>query len=427
MPVDCTLLESIFNQKKKQRLFNSPFPRYTPISPYTTTNYTQQQLNMRRKAEVLKYSNNASSSKTNNLTKQQVYAQIINGNIQKKSFSTISITVYSNNVYTNVDVKYPDLLVITQTTQTRINNGTVIANPDAVQIVGYTGYFIVNIIPNGADQNCSGDNLIPTPTSSSDVPGPITYLIDDETVPLYNYAYNRNVYGTGNDQTIEKWKYSYNNNIQLLSNSPQTIASLIITNIIDEPSYTFSIQIPFSIYITGTNLSDNFITNSSVLSNSLKGLAVQINNIILTTKYNDKDVELNNTPDIAIISNNQTYPVVNNVVSNFSPLLFDVSFVPLPTASINSYTASLYVGIINISNLFLYTTPGYVYDFNLEIDTQLKYRNNSQIATYNSAIQNTQIGSYVNVTTNNTIATNAIVSPLYSSVPNIIPLTIDGK
>jgi hypothetical protein len=219
------------------------------------------------------------------LTKQQVYAQLIKGNIQTKSFSTISITVYSNNVYTNVVVKYPDLLVITQTTQAIMSDGILIANPDAVQIVGYTGYFIVNIIPNGANQNCSGDNLIPTPTSSSDVPGPITYLIDDETVPLYNYAYNRNAYGTSNEQTIEKWKYSYNNNIQLLSNSPQTIASLIITNIIDQPSYTFSIQIPFSIYITGTNLSDNFITNSSVLSNSFKGLSVQINNIILTTKY----------------------------------------------------------------------------------------------------------------------------------------------
>jgi hypothetical protein len=316
--------------------------------------------------------------------------------------------------------------VITQTTQAIISEGIVIANPDAVQIVGYTGYFIVNIIPNGANQNCSRDNLIPKPTSSSDVPGPITYLFDDEKVPLYNYAYNRNVYGTNSEQTIEKWKYSSENNIQLLSNLPATIATLIITNLIDQPSYNFSIQIPFSIYITGTNLSDNFITYSSSLSNSLKGLSVQINNIILTTKYNDKDVELNNKPDIAIISNNQTYHVANTVVSNFSPLIFDVSFVPLPTASTNSYTASLYVGTINISNIFLYTTPGYVYDFNLEIDTQLKYQFNSQIATYNSAIKNTQIGCYANVTTNNTIQTNSIVRPIYSSIPNIIPLTING-
>ena len=72
-------LQSVCQQRSKQLLFNTPQPRYNPISPYNGI-YTKFQLDMRRKAEVLKYSNNASSTKTNNLTKAEKWAQISKGN-----------------------------------------------------------------------------------------------------------------------------------------------------------------------------------------------------------------------------------------------------------------------------------------------------------------------------------------------------------
>lgn len=62
-------------QRLNQMLNNVPPPRYTPPSPYPQ--YTQYQLDMRRKAEILKYNN--SSTKTNNPTKKQLFAAIVRG------------------------------------------------------------------------------------------------------------------------------------------------------------------------------------------------------------------------------------------------------------------------------------------------------------------------------------------------------------
>jgi hypothetical protein len=113
-------------------------------TPYT--NYTKYELDMRRKAEILKYNSNAQSNQTNNMTRSQKWSGIVNGNGPVK--------------------------------QSRIN--ALINNPNT---------------------QCPNDALIPTPTSSSDVPGPIIQLIDDESVPLYNYSTNIDAYSTIGAQT----------------------------------------------------------------------------------------------------------------------------------------------------------------------------------------------------------------------------------
>jgi hypothetical protein len=71
-------IQTLCFQRKQQQLYNIPLPRTTPISPYPT--YSQYELDMRRKAEILKYSSNLSSSQTNNLTKNQKFSKIIRGN-----------------------------------------------------------------------------------------------------------------------------------------------------------------------------------------------------------------------------------------------------------------------------------------------------------------------------------------------------------
>ena len=52
-------LKSICQQRAKQLTFNTPLPRNEIVSPYNG-NYTKEQLDMRRKAEIFKYNNNFS-------------------------------------------------------------------------------------------------------------------------------------------------------------------------------------------------------------------------------------------------------------------------------------------------------------------------------------------------------------------------------
>lgn len=97
-------------------------------SPYNKINstYTKFDYDMRRKAEVLKYASNKSSSQTNSLSKSEKYALIARG-------------TYSD----------PGLMT--------------------------------------AAANCPQDNMIATPSSASGVPAPYMLLYDDDNVPLYNY------------------------------------------------------------------------------------------------------------------------------------------------------------------------------------------------------------------------------------------------
>lgn len=62
------------NNRRFQMVYHIPPPRYDIISPYPT--YTQEQLNMRRKAEILKYMSNNQNSKSNGFTKANRWSKI---------------------------------------------------------------------------------------------------------------------------------------------------------------------------------------------------------------------------------------------------------------------------------------------------------------------------------------------------------------
>lgn len=109
-----------------QMLNNVPPARYTPPSPYPQ--YTQYQLDMRRKAEILKYNN--SGTKTNNPTKKQKFAYIVN----RAAGGGVSASLSSQ-----------------------------CANSD-----------------EGAST--------PLPSYYSGVPGPVTMLFYDPSIPLYRYS-----------------------------------------------------------------------------------------------------------------------------------------------------------------------------------------------------------------------------------------------
>jgi hypothetical protein len=104
-------------------LNNIPPTRYTPVNPYPQ--YSQTQLDMRRKLEIFKYAGK-DYQQTNSMTKNQQWALLANNAARG--------TNRSNQYY------------------------------------------------------CDMDRLIPTLSSACNVPGPIITLTYDPNVILYNYA-----------------------------------------------------------------------------------------------------------------------------------------------------------------------------------------------------------------------------------------------
>jgi hypothetical protein len=432
-------LKSVCQQRAKQQTFNIPFPRYNIVSPYDGT-YTQQQLDMRRKAEILKYSNNSSSTKTNNSSKSQRWSQLVKGNSnsQTSNFATMYVTLqdYEGN-YTTISVKYPDVFKTYPADQYVTDRyGKSGLNPYAYQIVGTTGYFYYRIISREELDDCAKDNLMPTPTSACDVPGPITYLIDDETVPLYNYSKNINAYSYNSTTVLEKqWLFNPTSDILLTNGQKSTILTMLITDKINQSSYNFTLQIPFSIYVSGTNISDSLIydpiTNPEPTPSYFPNLSLGIQSLAFGVNYNGVPVKFTNNPLITIFSNSIKTPTYNNgtyIVDNFDPLQFDISFneqiskdSPLgPLGTNDSYTANIYTGVINISNITLLTAPGYVYEFDLQMNTtniQFPTTSLSESLYYDSAIKTTTYGVYANVSNNETVQDNCTVYPLIPTPP----------
>jgi hypothetical protein len=109
--------------REKAMLNNVPPTRYTPVNPYPQ--YSQIQLDMRRKIEIFKYAGKE-SQQTNSMTKNQKWALLANNAARG--------TNRSNQYY------------------------------------------------------CAADRLIPTLSSACNVPGPIITLTYDPSMILYNYA-----------------------------------------------------------------------------------------------------------------------------------------------------------------------------------------------------------------------------------------------
>lgn len=287
-------ITSICDQLQKLALYNVPPPRYTPVSPYETTNYTSFDLNMRRKAEVLKYNNNNSNTKTNNLTKAQKWALIMNGNASRNMMSA-----------------------------SLMNSSTVIKETDAVKVV-----------------KCSDNQLIRTPVSSSGVPsgGNTEYLYNDESVLLYNYKRITN-YGIINSQIdLNPWYFIKYNNVICLNNKQNIFASIRITPSSISSSYSFEYQNPLLLELSGKN-------NNRALDRHIQ--------------YN-----VSVTPSIYVYYNNELVDIPNQVPQ----ITMDNSeFKVNVDATANSeFHSSLSIGNIYISNIFLYTFPGYVYDLYLK-------------------------------------------------------------
>jgi len=139
-------------------------------APGQGCSFTQEQLDMRRKAEVLQYKNNASF--TGAMTKAEKYSMIARRKgPNQKTYGTQTQTL------TNPNALNP------QST-----------NPGALPV--RLAYNALNPMPSAFvptdRRNCP---RIDTSTHGSDVPGPAMELYMDEDVPLTNYVVRRNYAG----------------------------------------------------------------------------------------------------------------------------------------------------------------------------------------------------------------------------------------
>lgn len=297
---------SFCQQRLLIQLYNIPPNRITPENPYLSGRFTKHQLDMRRKTEILKYSANKSSTQTNNLTKKERYALFARGGMVRAGANVVT---------------------------------------DAV--------------------NCSLDDTIPTPTSSCDVPGPVTYLMYDSTVPLYNYSgFNTRPYSEIAQGYSNPWQFVILPNILVFDNGTSVIHYLIINNTISKTAYEYTVTVPVGITIAGIVPAYNATTPAFFGT-----VKVSLIDAILKVYFNK-----------------------NNLVKNMnasSLTNFDVSL-NIPenlTSSPKPFSMTQFIGNITFANLNLYTTPSYVYTFMLNANLTMT-PNNTGLFNYIAVIAN---------------------------------------
>lgn len=257
-------------QIKRLKQLNPPqWTRFELINPYVG-GITKEQFDMRRKAEILKYSSKSGTS-VKQLTKKEKFALVSKINYKQSR---------KMNLYSNVD--------------------------------------------------CSGDALLPVPTSSSDVPGPIMYLYEDPAVPLYNFGRPDRNYSQYVEPFLNEWNIYREDVVEFLPDVSGIFMNQVLQNSIDQPSYNFQLQIPVSLQITGDS-------SGSVGINK----AAAITRVDLYVLYGDT----------VVATKTQT----TNLFIQFRPL-DDGRY----------YEIQGYVGNVVFSNIRLVTFAGYLYKYVLK-------------------------------------------------------------
>jgi hypothetical protein len=380
----CTIVQ----QRKLQMLFNTPVNRYNPVSPYVQyPNTSKMQFDMRRKAEILQYTASKSNTKTNNFTKAEKWAQMVNGYVQTNPYNDIIVKniTYEPSIDDSIYSKIP---VVTE---------TVIKYPDTYITTSDVNGNITNTVLKRTIPVCDID-AIPTPTSSSDVPGPVINLIKDNSIPLYNYATRNNNYGIQNEEDTRDTKYSTMNDIVFKDGIENTLFSLYIVNNNDEFARTFNFNTPLSLYFQSD------VSNSSPAYDiSFTNISLSLFNISLNIYYNDSKVLLPYMPMITIpISNTASYDISLNKTAGNNP-------------TYTSYSGEIYIGMLNISNIYLFTQPGYVYTVKLQCNMNYSAPNNG---IYTSYFTNIQSGVLCNATSISKTQTNCKINTNPSIQPN---------
>jgi len=388
-----TSLDSFCLQREKKQNLRIPISRFDTESPYTNTAYTQFDLDMRRKAEILKYANNNSSTKTNNLTQQQLWVKFAT-NRNKLNVSKHTTSFFNRDI-----------------------NET---------------YQIFHKVKN-IDNNCP-NTIINTSSSQSNVPGNINLYLD-ESVPLYNYKKETINYGILNEAYPYNLLSNYESNKFNLNSSRTDIFHLYTLKPASNTTFV-DINLPISLYINGVVKQD---------STRRKGNLNIQNNIITLTSLGSRSKFNNTILDELDVGYQQT--VVNFDVSfNYDPSVNNtftgiIYLQNITIGNINLNSTSDFVYDIDLMPTFSISQLASLGDFDLNIGilTNVDISNNSlqEDCSFNSITYNntpsTQvlnvytpliIDSYSDVAKQNknivqNIMSNSIVNQLAVAAPSV--------
>ena len=167
---------------------------------------------------------------------------------------------------------------------------------------------------------------------------------------------------------------------------------LNIQNEIEEYAYNFNIQTPIGLFFNGVAASGNII--------NIAGISTVVNSINVKVYYNNELVTLQKTPTI------QYTP---------STLSFDLSMNSSNSSiNLNTFQGIQYVGMLSISNLYLYTQPGYVYDIRLSVEM-----NNSFPTIFTNYFSSFKSGILCNLShSNSLVQNNCIIQTTVSATLN---------
>jgi hypothetical protein len=266
---------------------------------------TQQELDMRRKAEILQYNKNNNSK----LTNKQKYTQIVSAVRTRRGARDAS-----NNLFIS---------------------------------------------------DCPNDLYIPTPSSSSDVPGPVVMLYYDPAIPLYKYADNTSINGEVIYPT-QPWSYSIANDIltytKTYTNNETVITYNEMTDLLriaiikpNDTTIRLSMTIPVGVRVVGT-------ANTTV---ALSAINVEI-------AYNKVPLSIVE-PTISVVT---------------SPITI--------TKTGSSFEATRYLGTIAITDLRLPAYAGYI--FTVRLKPTITSSNSTAYAILNMTTPSTATGCVVTPT-----------------------------
>lgn len=330
---------------------------------------TQKQLNMRRKAEILQYNKN--SSVNNKLTRAQKYAQLVRGTYRRTQ---------------------------TEVIQTPILNAS-------GQIINYDT--TTNIYSMGP---CESDKSIVTPSSSSDVPGPVVNLSLNKDIPLYKYSQFTNPARIQDDENFVPWTFETIENIY--PNISDTNNENALTSVINNSSdhtrlltlaighvdndfmfYTFTT--PIGLFIQGETLLQ---TANGNVSQTIKLNAMSMN-IIYAGR-----------PIVAVYDNISINGTAITDLNNTNNLDLSLNYdINNEDASGGFYVAK-FVGNMTVHNLRIPTQYGFIYDIKFKF-----FVNTNQLSgiTYDNDV--TTAGVVMNMNSTDTFENGALLTGSYFS------------
>jgi hypothetical protein len=380
---DCSGINQLIMQKRARALIHIPPSRFNLVSPYPL--FTQSQLDMRRKVEILKYNGNKQNTKTNNLTKKEKWALLSKG----KSNSQTSQYTISNDLSYNTCAS--DLTKPTLTSSCDVPGSLIylqydpdvpLYNYNVIRTFGteqqteplwniYTNNILDFLVSNSNTANTDLPNILRSNTSKITSGSNIIILdnIENITVGLsviksgiptgttvVSLGNNNNIIRISNASTYD---ISINSTIRFINLNTQTmirtypLGSISITDKNLTNNHLFVMNVPLGIWVCGIygngiqDQSGNTIISSPETLTSTDTINITISSIYITVTYND--IEIPNTADISY-ANTQSLSILGSDVPNKE-----------------TFYGIQYVGMVNISGLDLQTQPGNLYNLTMTV------------------------------------------------------------